>query len=194
MVELTRAVHEKFPQHVIGAHHYRGQATVLLRREGLTDVAKWLRDDPVMAMDVLRDLTCVDYLKFGTSQASAPTIATPGPLPYYMQAKRLEETWERGVSSDEYRYDVVYHVYSTTRHHRLRVKVPLRASDPVVDSLTDLWRSADWFEREAWDMFGVRFSGHPNLRRLLLYEEFKGHPLRKDYPVRKRQPLIGPVN
>ncbi|PYM35065.1 MAG: NADH-quinone oxidoreductase subunit C, partial [Candidatus Rokuibacteriota bacterium] len=56
-----------------------------------------------------------------------------------------------------------------------------------------LWPSANWFEREVWDMFGVRFSGHPNLMRLLLYEEFVGHPLRKDYPIDRRQPLIGPA-
>ncbi|MDP6424883.1 MAG: NADH-quinone oxidoreductase subunit C, partial [Planctomycetota bacterium] len=61
-------------------------------------------------------------------------------------------------------------------------------------SLTPLWAGADWLEREVWDMFGIRFQGHPNLKRILMYEEFKGHPLRKDYAVNKRQPLIGPIN
>jgi len=72
--------------------------------------------------------------------------------------------------------------------------VPLTAAEPAVDSVTGVWASADWFEREVWDMFGVRFNGHPNLRRILMYEAFQGHPLRKDYPIRKRQPLVGPVN
>lgn len=90
------------------------------------------------------------------------------------------------------RFEVVYHLYSTVENHRLRVKVPVEEDDPVVPSAVPLWASADWFEREAWDMFGIRFEGHPNLRRLLLYEEFEGHPLRKDYPINKRQPLIGP--
>jgi NADH:ubiquinone oxidoreductase subunit C len=98
------------------------------------------------------------------------------------------------VSNDGYRFDVVYHFYSSSHHHRLRVKVPLGAADPTVQSLTGLWRAADWFEREVWDMFGIRFGGHPDLRRLLMYEEFQGHPLRKDYPINRRQPLIGPKN
>ena len=94
----------------------------------------------------------------------------------------------------EERFEAVYHFYSSVHHHRVRLKVPLASSDLVVDSLTGLWQSANWFEREAWDLFGVQFRGHPNLKRLLLYEEFQGHPLRKDYPIRKRQPLIGPIN
>ena len=76
----------------------------------------------------------------------------------------------------------------------LRVKVPLdKAADLEVESVTSLWAGADWLEREVFDMFGVRFTGHPDLRRLLLYESFEGHPLRKDYPVSRRQPLIGPA-
>jgi len=90
------------------------------------------------------------------------------------------------------RFEVVYHLYSVTHNHRLRVKVPLDEDDPVIASAVPLWPIANWFEREVWDMFGIGFAGHPDLRRLLLYEEFEGHPLRKDYPVNRRQPLIGP--
>jgi NADH-quinone oxidoreductase subunit C len=88
----------------------------------------------------------------------------------------------------------VYHFYSLTHKHRLRLVVPLDDADGAVDSLTPLWAGANWLEREVWDMFGIRFNGHPDLKRILMYEEFEGHPLRKDYPVNKRQPLIGPVN
>ena len=95
---------------------------------------------------------------------------------------------------EEYRFEVVYHFYSSTRNHRVRVKVPLTMSQLEVESITGLWPAANWFEREVWDMFGIRFRGHPNLKRLLMYESFDGHPLRKDYPVYKRQPLIGPQN
>lgn len=87
------------------------------------------------------------------------------------------------------RFEVVYHLYSLTHNGRLRVKIRVGEQDPWVYSLHDLWKSADWLEREAWDMFGIRFVGHPDLRRILLYEEFVGHPLRKDYPFDKRQPL-----
>ncbi len=90
------------------------------------------------------------------------------------------------------RFDIVYHLVSLHQRRRLCVKLRVDGEEPVVDSLTDLWASANWLEREVWDMFGIRFAGHPNLKRILLYEQFEGHPLRKDYPMRKRQPLIGP--
>ncbi len=192
--ELAETIQERFPQHVIATHRYRAQETVLIRREGLLEAARFLRDDPATRFDFLTDLTCVDYLKFGKSLSSAPTLATPSPLPYYMKPRSVRETWERFTSNDEHRFDVVYHFYSSVQNHRLRVKVPLTLADPVVESLTGLWASANWFEREIWDLFGIRFTGHPDLKRILMYESFQGHPLRKDYPVRKRQPLIGPVN
>jgi NADH-quinone oxidoreductase subunit C len=87
------------------------------------------------------------------------------------------------------RFEVVYHLYSSTNNDRLRVKIRVPEQDAWVHSLVSLWKSANWLEREAWDMFGIRFVGHPDLRRILLYEEFVGHPLRKDYPFDKRQPL-----
>ena len=88
------------------------------------------------------------------------------------------------------RFEVVYQLYSPTLNHRLRVKVPVPEEAPVVPSATDLWKAANWAERETWDMFGIRFTGHPDLRRILMYPEFEGHPLRKDYPVNRRQPLV----
>ena len=90
------------------------------------------------------------------------------------------------------RFDVVYHLYSVTHNHRVRLKVPVEEDAPSVPTATALWPIANWLEREVWDMYGIRFDGHPDLRRLLLYEEFVGHPLRKDYPMERRQPLIGP--
>jgi NADH-quinone oxidoreductase subunit C len=90
------------------------------------------------------------------------------------------------------RFEVVYHLYSLAHNHRVRLKVRLDEDDARVPSAVPLWPIADWLEREVWDMFGVRFEGHPDLRRLLMYEEFVGHPLRKDYPINRRQPLIGP--
>lgn len=90
------------------------------------------------------------------------------------------------------RFEVVYTLHSLKHNDRIRLKAPIDESDPQVQTVTDLWDIANWYEREVWDMFGVRFKGHPDLRRLLMYEEFKGHPLRKDYPITKRQPLVGP--
>lgn len=90
------------------------------------------------------------------------------------------------------RFEAVYHFYSIERNHRLRIKVPLEEGDPTVPSLVALWSGANWLERETYDMYGIRFQGHPNLKRIYLYEQFEGHPLRKDYPKERRQPLIGP--
>jgi NADH-quinone oxidoreductase subunit C len=90
------------------------------------------------------------------------------------------------------RFEVVYHLYSLPHNHRVRLKVRVDEDDAVVPTAVPLWPIANWLEREVWDMFGVRFDGHPDPRRLLMYEEFVGHPLRKDYPINRRQPLIGP--
>jgi NADH-quinone oxidoreductase subunit C len=91
-----------------------------------------------------------------------------------------------------HRFEVIYHFFALSKKQRVRVKVPAPAENPQVDSLVSVWPIADWFEREVWDMFGIKFKGHPNLKRILMYEEFQGHPLRKDYPIQKRQPLVGP--
>ncbi len=92
------------------------------------------------------------------------------------------------------RYEVVYHFYSSKYNTRFRVKIPVSEEDCILETVCELWKTANWFEREIWDMYGIRFKGHPNLKRILMYEGFKGHPLRKDYPINKRQPLIGPLN
>jgi NADH-quinone oxidoreductase subunit C len=94
----------------------------------------------------------------------------------------------------EARFEVVYNLYSLKHAHRLFVKVAVAEEDPTVDSVVSVWPAANWFERETWDMMGIRFSGHPDLRRILMYEGFEGHALRKDYPFNKRQPLVGPLN
>ena len=90
----------------------------------------------------------------------------------------------------EPRFEMVYHFFSLSRNQRLRIKAGLDESDLRIASLTSLWRNADWLEREVYDHFGVQIEGHPDLRRLFMYDGFEGHPLRKDYPLRRRQPLI----
>jgi len=81
------------------------------------------------------------------------------------------------------RFLVVYHLFSPRHGHRLRVKVPLGGEDPVIDSVVPVWETADWHERECFDLFGIRFRNHPDLRRILMPEDFEGHPLRKDFPL-----------
>jgi NADH-quinone oxidoreductase subunit C len=88
------------------------------------------------------------------------------------------------------RFEVVYQLLSISKNRRLTIKVPLAEGQPQISTATGLWSGANFLEREVWDMFGISFIGHPDLRRILMYEEFKGHPLRKDYPVQGKQPRI----
>ena len=87
------------------------------------------------------------------------------------------------------RFDVLVSLRSLRKNHRVRIKTRVRDGQPL-DTLTSVWAGANWTEREVFDLFGVRFQGHPDMRRILMYEEFVGHPLRKDYPIQKTQPLV----
>ncbi|MBN1611371.1 MAG: NADH-quinone oxidoreductase subunit C [Polyangiaceae bacterium] len=154
---LLDLIAKRFPQAVIATHSQRGDETVVIDPAHWKEVASWLRDSPETQMNVLVDLTAVDF---------------PNQTP---------------------RFEVVAHLLSLARGHRLRLKARVGAADgegAEIESLTELWASANWAERETWDMFGVRFVGHPDLRRILMYPEFEGHPLRKDYPADAIQPLV----
>lgn len=150
----------RFPSGVLEIHSFRGDDTAVISPSALLEVARFLKTDPRTLFDMPVDATCVDYLG-----------------------------QDRG-----FRFEVVYHLRSMTHNHRIRLKVRVpedsSGNQDDLDSLYPVWRGFDWLEREVFDMFGIRFKGHPDLRRLLLYPEFKGHPLRKDYPVRGYQPLM----
>lgn len=94
------------------------------------------------------------------------------------------------LDSREDRFEVVYQLLSLSHGLRIVLKIKVAETNPEVDSVCDLWSSANFLEREVWDMFGIKFSGHPDLRRVLMYDEFVGHPLRKDYPLAGKQPRI----
>ncbi len=130
-----------------------GEETLLIRPGRWLECAALLRDHPDLRFEQLVDLCGVDYRDHGGDPSGA-------------------------------RFAVVVHLLSVTRNHRLRVRVFAEDEDyPQVDSVVDVWASANWFEREAFDMFGIVFKGHPDLRRLLTDYGFIGHPLRKDFPV-----------
>ncbi|MDH4101276.1 MAG: NADH-quinone oxidoreductase subunit C [Nitrospirota bacterium] len=84
---------------------------------------------------------------------------------------------------EEGRFEVVYNLYSTKRNHRIRIKVGLPEDNPVVESVVGLWVTADWHEREAFDLYGIKFNNHPNLKRILMPDDYQWHPLRKEFPV-----------
>lgn len=161
---------ERFAACEVFHHSQHGDETFVVKPEGLLGVAKYLKYQE--RFEMLMDLTAVD---FGSAPGSTDWSSIRGSGPHK-------------------RFEMVYHFYSLSMNKRIRLKVPVDEFACEVDSLTPLWKSADWYEREVWDMFGIRFLGHPNLKRLLMYEKFEGHPLRKDYPVNKRQPLAGPLN
>lgn len=153
--KAVEAIQARFPDAVVSTHAYRGDDTVVLKREYLVEVCRFLKDDPELDMKLPVDVCGVDYL-----------------------------------GHREPRFEVVYHLASIAKRHRVRLKVQVTEDDCEVPSVISVWRGVDWFEREAWDLYGIRFAGHPNLKRILMYEEFEGHPLRKDYPQRGYQPLM----
>jgi len=156
-----------------------GEVTVECNKAELISVLYQLRDDQALAFNQLIDLCAVDYLHYGVydwqtesatesgfSRASAPGAYT---VP--------DEIWSKP------RFAVVYHLLSTIHNQRLRLSVFVDEADMVVPSAHEIWKGANWFEREAYDLFGILFAGHPDLRRILTDYGFIGHPLRKDFPL-----------
>lgn len=158
------AVKAQFPGARFRATEFRGLSTLIVEPGDLLRVMRFLRDDPRCAFNFLSDVTAVDYLNY--------PAAMPG------------------------RFAVVYVLLSHARDDRFIVKTFVNPSLPTdgieedpalyVESVTSLWAGAEWTEREVFDMYGIRFRNHPDLRRILTWEEFPGHPLRKDYPLRGR--------
>ena len=153
-----------FPNAKLQATEFRGQTTLIVPNPHLQGVLRFLRDDPACDYNFLSDVTAADYLGY------------PAKMPG--------------------RFAVIYLLLSHAHNGRLTVKVFLDPSidttgikpDPalVVDTCTDIWPGAEWREREVYDMFGIRFRNHPDLRRILTWKDFPAHPLRKDYPLRGR--------
>jgi NADH-quinone oxidoreductase subunit C len=137
-----------------------GDAEIRINADKVLECCKLLQLDADLQFDLLVNVTAVDYMD--TEFMNRP---------------------------DE-RFEVVYHLLSLKTKNRLRIKVAVGEKDPKVDSVTSVWAGANFMESEVWDMFGISFTGHPGLTRILMYEEFKGFPLRKDYPVQGKQPRI----
>jgi NADH-quinone oxidoreductase subunit C len=156
---------EKFGDAIIHTHSDFGDDTAIVKAERWKEIARFLRDDPAMNFDMAIDLCGVDYL--GSKDHKGP-----------------------------WRFEVVLHLYSVNKRHRLRLKARIGDDDAEsselaeIDTVADVWIGVNWFERETYDLMGISFKGHPDLRRILMYPEFEGHPLRKDYPANKTQPLV----
>ncbi len=144
--------------------------------ENLLSVCTRLRDDPQFQFAQLTDLCGVDYLEYGESEWRTQDTTESG------FSRGVEATEEQILSWNKPRYGVVYHLLSLTHNQRLRLRV-LVNPEPVVPSVIDIWSAANWYEREAYDLYGIVFDGHPDLRRLLTDYGFVGHPFRKDFPL-----------
>jgi NADH-quinone oxidoreductase subunit C len=147
----------------------------------LLAVCRTLRDDPALAFEMLVDLCAVDYLTFGQGEWQTEDATSDGFSRARMKETILEDP---GASFDPRRFAVVYHLLSISLNHRLRITVFTGEDNPpVIPSVLDIWAVANWYEREAFDLFGILFDGHPDLRRLLTDYGFIGHPFRKDFPL-----------
>ena len=143
----------------------------------LKTVLYQLRDSRAFAFDQLVDLCAVDYLLYGEYDWETESATENG------FSRAVESQESRAYALDKPRFAVVYHLLSTSKNHRLRLKVFVDESQLVVPSVHDIWKGANWFEREAYDLYGILFDGHPDLRRILTDYGFIGHPFRKDFPI-----------
>ncbi len=176
---VAALIDEAFPDKLTRTLNHAGELTYETRPNDLQEVAVALRDRPGLEFQMCMDVCGVDYLQHGRAEWKTEHATVSG--------------FSRGVvlgmssGGDERpgrRFAVVYHLLSIARNQRLRLKVFCEDdAQPAVDSVAPIWAGADWFEREAFDLFGIMFKGHPDLRRLLTDYGFIGHPFRKDFPL-----------
>lgn len=154
------------------------EITMTVPAESIKTVCEKLRDDTKFKFDMLVDVCGVDYLHYGVSEWQTEETTFTG---YSRAADRGHQ--EKEIKWDKPRFAVVYHLLSIPLNQRLRIRAFLESEQLIIDSVIDIWAAANWFEREAFDLFGILFQGHPDLRRLLTDYGFIGHPFRKDFPL-----------
>ncbi|MBA2657530.1 MAG: NADH-quinone oxidoreductase subunit C [Tatlockia sp.] len=143
----------------------------------IKDLLNQLKSHEAFAFDQLMDLCAVDYLLYGQYDWQTESASESG------FSRGVERQAEKAYTLDKPRFAVVYHLLSTRLNHRLRVKIYVDESNLIVPSVHDIWKTANWFEREAYDLYGILFENHPDLRRILTDYGFIGHPFRKDFPL-----------
>ena len=168
---------ERFTDKLTSSTISVGEITVEVDAENLISVCKALRDEDAFQFTQLSDLCGVDYLSYGESDWETQDTTSTGFSRGVADAETLET---RDFTA---RYCVVYHLLSMPHNRRLRLRCFISNEPPRIESVVSIWASADWYEREAFDLFGIMFEGHPDLRRLLTDYGFIGHPFRKDFPL-----------
>ncbi|MEE9493545.1 MAG: NADH-quinone oxidoreductase subunit C [Gammaproteobacteria bacterium] len=186
---LQSALHETFGSTLQSCVVAVDEVTIEIAAKDLIDVCERLKSSHIFRFDQLIDLCGVDYIAFGdaeweTSGASSSGFSR-GVAANSASRMKVDDT-ELSTETDatERRFAVVYHLLSVALNHRLRVRVYTPEGQlPMVPSVLPVWSAANWFEREAFDLFGIMFEGHPDLRRILTDYGFIGHPFRKDFPL-----------
>jgi NADH-quinone oxidoreductase subunit C len=176
---LASAVERALPEQLRRVANHAGELTYEVDAERLLQVAAALRDAPQLKFEMCMDVCGVDYLEHGRAEWKTEDATSSG---FSRGVARANPGKDKAPAGR--RFAVVYHLLSISHNQRLRLRVfcPDEA-EPMVDSVTGIWASADWFERETFDMFGILFKGHRDLRRLLTDYGFIGHPFRKDFPL-----------
>lgn len=178
---ILQWVQDKFPEAVNGHAEHRGELTLEVARDKLLELCRQLRDNESMRFEQLIDVCGVDYSQYGYSEGGLPIRTFSG---QQKLGEHVEEPAHETVGTwDGPRFAVAYQLLSLTNNARLRLRVYPDEESLIVPSVVEIWNSADWFEREAFDLFGIVFEGHPDLRRILTDYGFIGHPFRKDFPL-----------
>jgi NADH-quinone oxidoreductase subunit C len=175
---LLSKIQERFQKIIIECACKLLEVTVEVAPEDFLTLMQALKNEPSFAFEQLIDVTVVDYLDYGKTEWATADCSSHG---FNRGVSPIEDA--EGKEQNPRRFAAVYHLLSLSNNHRVRVKVFLREDKLVVDSVVPIWESANWFEREAYDLFGVMFRSHPDLRRILTDYGFVGHPFRKDFPV-----------
>lgn len=175
---MATKIREIFPEVIQNTEIAFGELTVEIIPEHLRKVCLCLRDDPSFEFALLLDIAGVDYLDYGVTEWITETATTSG-----FERGVDESNTRRVIAWDKPRFAVVYHLLSLTHNHRVRLRAFPKGEPPLIASVTDIWPAANWYEREAFDLYGILFDGHPDLRRILTDYGFVGHPFRKDFPL-----------
>jgi NADH-quinone oxidoreductase subunit C len=181
---LAGAIEAKLGQRVERLPTTTGELGYRVSPDDLLDVCRTLRDAPELKFEMLMDVCGVDYQAYGQDEWQTNSATGTGFSRGTLREAPPVDDVDRATYRPAGRFAVAYHLLSITHNHRLRLKTFCPSDErPIVDSVNDVWSSADWFEREAFDLYGILFRGHPDLRRLLTDYGFIGHPFRKDFPL-----------
>jgi len=178
---LSAAISARFGTALSSVSSHCGELTWEVDKTDLIRVVTALRDEDEFRFEMLVDVCGIDYLSYGQAEWQTDEATSTG---FSRAAVPVNIVPDADTTFEPRRFAVVYHLLSISRNWRVRLRVfPGIENPPVVPSVVDVWASANWFEREAFDLFGIQFEGHPDLRRILTDYGFIGHPFRKDFPV-----------